>query len=194
MTQLARIREKLDLIGEKYLTKEVVDILRGKFAPSYTISQLCDTGMVSPLKRWVAYINNINRDIEDPYRIADIYFWSSLYAFGWLGVYQMYGYSTQLIEWYTVYNTQIAWERIIGKTKYIFRKQREGFFTYGCTTAQSGNTAYRVISKERAIIQMIGEWKIFKELPQNIDKKLLLEMAKNFTSKTLYSTIKTLCS
>lgn len=28
--------------------------------------------------------------------------------FGGLGVYQMYGYSTQLIEWYTVYNTQIS--------------------------------------------------------------------------------------
>ncbi len=74
--------------------------------------------------------------------------------FGGLGVYQMYGYSTQLIEWHTVYNTQISGERIIGKTKYIFRKQRESFF-YGVTTAESGNITYRVMSRERALIQML---------------------------------------
>ncbi len=51
MTQLSRIREKLDLIGEKYLVKDTLDKLIEKFAPSYTISQLCDTGMISPLKR-----------------------------------------------------------------------------------------------------------------------------------------------
>jgi hypothetical protein len=51
MTQLSRIREKLDLIGEKYLVKATLDRLIEKFAPSYTISQLCDTGMISPLKR-----------------------------------------------------------------------------------------------------------------------------------------------
>ena len=193
MTQLSRIREKLDLIWEKYLVKATLDRLIEKFAPSYTISQLCDTGMISPLKRWVRYINNINREIEDPYRIANLYFWLETYMFGGLGVYQMYGYSTQLIEWHTVYNTQISWERIIGKTKFIFRKQRESFF-YGVTTAESGDITYRVMSRERALIQMLWEWKTFRTLPRGIDRDTLIEMAEKYTSKATLAIIKNLCS
>ncbi len=192
MTQLSRIREKLDLIGEKYLVKETLDRLIEKFAPSYTISQLCDTSMISPLKRWVRYINNINRDIEDPYRIADLYFWLEPYMFGGLGVYQMYGYSTQLIEWYTVYNTQISGERIIGKTKYIFRKERPSFF-YGVTAAESSNITYRVMSRERAMIEMLREGKTFRTLPRGIDRDTLMDMAQKYAPKATIAIIKNLC-
>jgi hypothetical protein len=51
MTQLSRIREKLDIIGEKYLDTTILQKLLVKFAPSYNISQLCDTGMITPIKR-----------------------------------------------------------------------------------------------------------------------------------------------
>jgi hypothetical protein len=51
MTQLSKIREKLDIIGEKYLDTNVLEKLLAKFAPSYSISQICDTGMISPIKR-----------------------------------------------------------------------------------------------------------------------------------------------
>ena len=192
MTQLARIREKLDLIGEKYLPKATLDKLIAKFAPSYTVAQLCDTKMITPLKRWVWYINNINRTMEDPYRIASIYFGDELYMFGGLGVYQMYGYSTQLIEWYTVYNTQISWERIIGKTRYIFRKQRESFF-YGMTTAASGDITYAVMSRERALIQMMREGKIFRTFPARVDKDTLINMAEQYAPKSILTMIQKLC-
>lgn len=193
MTQLARIREKLDLIGEKYLWRGLIEKLISKFAPSYTISQLCDTGIISPLKRWSWYINNINRTIEDPYQIADFYFEKETYMFGGLGVYQMYGYSTQLVDWHTVYNTQISAERIIGKTRFIFRKQRESFF-YGITTAESNGVRYNIMSRERACIQMISEWKTFRTLPRGVDRDKLIDMAEKYTSKSTQALIKKLCS
>ena len=86
----------------------------------------------------------------------NLYFEGALYAFGGLGVYASYGYSTQVIEWYTVYNTQVSGERIIGQVKFIFIKQRESFF-YGITTSENKLGSYRILSRERALIQMTRE-------------------------------------
>jgi hypothetical protein len=163
-----------------------------KFAPSYNISQLCDTGMITPIKRWKSYINNVNRDIENPYKIADMYFEWGKYMFGGLGIYNMYGYSTQLIEWHTVYNTKVTGERIIGKTKFIFRKQRENFF-YWEITQKSGEYIYQTMSPERAFIKMIQEWKIWKKIPENIDKNKLLQLSEKYSTKTLYNSVKKIC-
>lgn len=107
-------------------------------------------------------------------------------------MYQMYGYSTQLIEWYTVYNTQVSGDRIIGKTKYIFYKERPSFF-YGKTTNKSGNTPYYVMSRERSFIQMLREGKTFKTLPQGIDKNILIDLAKQYASKSIISVVNNLC-
>ena len=113
--------------------------------------------------------------------------------FGGLGVYNMYGYSTQLIEWYTVYNTQISGSRIIGKTKYIFQKERPSFF-YGITTAVSNQITYKVMSRERAFIQMLREGKTFRTLPQGIERNTLKEMAERYATKSITETIRNLCS
>ncbi|MDP2103449.1 MAG: hypothetical protein Q8K26_00840 [Candidatus Gracilibacteria bacterium] len=193
MTQLSKIREKLDIIGEKYLDTSVLEKLLAKFAPSYSISQICDTGMISPIKRGKFYINNVNRDIENPYKIADMYFEGVGYMFGGLGVYNVYGYSTQLVEWHTVYNTKISGERIIGRTKFIFKKQRNGFF-YGETEQKSGRYIYKIMSRERAFIQMLQEGKVWKKLPENIDVKKLLSLAEAYSTKNIYNSIKKICS
>lgn len=194
INQIKKIREKLDLFTEVFVPREALEKLISKFAPSYTISDLCRKKVISPLKRWWdTYINNLSREIQDPYKTAKLYFWDDIYAFGGLGVYASYGYSTQVIEWYTVYNTRVSGERIIGNVKFIFRKQRQSFF-YGIATAENKFWSYQVLSRERAFIQMLQEGKAWKRVPPDIDQKKLLDLARDHTSSTFYKKIQTLCS
>jgi hypothetical protein len=172
----------------------VLDKLISKFAPNYSVTDLCRKKVISPLRRWGdIYVNNLSREIQDPYQTARLYFDGDTYAFGGLGIYASYGYSTQVIEWYTVYNTRVSGERIIGNSKFIFIKQRESFF-YGITTGSNKFWEYQMFSRERAVIQMIREWKKWKEIPQNIDQKKLLELAKQYASQKIYNTLLLLCS
>lgn len=194
INQIKKIREKLAFYEEVFIPRAVLEKLILKFAPSYTISDLCRKKVISPLKRWGdIYINNLSRDIQDPYQTAKLYFEDELYAFGGLGVYASYGYSTQVIEWYTVYNTRISGERIIGNSKFIFRKQRESFF-YGITSAKNKFGSYQILSRERAFIQMLREWKTWNTIPKDIDTKKLLDLAKKYASAKIYKQIQSLCS
>lgn len=190
--QISIIREKLRLYDEKYIEKEKIDKLLSKFAPSYAIKDLTSLWLISPLKRWKLYINNLSNKLEDPFIIADLYFEWKDYCFWWLWVYNMYWFSTQVVEWYTVYNKYISWDRIIWKTKFIFKKQKLGFF-YWIIAKKSLNSKYLIFTPERAFIQLLKEWKTFKELPSNLDKEKLFKLAKKYSPKTISSKIEKLC-
>lgn len=190
--QIAIIRDKLRLYDKKYIEKELLNKILFKFAPSYTIKDISWLWLISPLKRWKIYINNLSNFLEDPFLVADLYFEWKDYAFWWLWVYNMYWFSTQVIEWYTVYNTKISWDRIIWKTKFIFKKEKPNFF-YWIINKKSIDYEYKIFSIERAFIQLLKEWKTFNELPKNIDKENLLKMAKKYAPKTIFSKIEKLC-
>lgn len=190
--QIQKVREKLDLYWKKIIDKELLEKILNKFAPSYNITDISRKKLISPLKRGKYYINNISKELENPYIIADMYFEWKKYMFWWLGIYNMYGFSTQLIEWHTVYNTQISGDRIIWKTKFIFKKQRDSFF-YWSVINKNWNDRYKIMSVERAFIQMIKEWRILNSIPSNVDKNKLFTLAKKYSSKTVISKIKKLC-
>lgn len=190
--QISIIRDKLRIYDEKFIEKEKIDKLLSKFAPSYKIKDITSLWLISPLKRWQTYINNLSNKLEDPFVVADLYFGWKDYAFGWLWVYNMYWFSTQVVEWYTVYNKMLSGDRIIWKTKFIFKKQKPNFF-YWIITKKSWDSSYLVFSPERAFIQLLKEWKIFNELPKNIDKDNLLKLAKKYAPKTIFSKIEKLC-
>jgi hypothetical protein len=192
--QIKKIREKLDSYGKIFISRENLEKLTTKFSPSYTVTDLCRKKVITPIKRsGNMYINNMSKEVQDPYQTASLYFQGEIYTFGGLGVYATYGYSTQMIEWYTVYNTHVSGKRIIGNVKFIFLRQREWFF-YGITTASNKFGQYQVMSPERAFIQMLREGKKWEEIPNNIDRKILLSLSKQYASKALYAKILALCS
>ncbi len=185
------IREKLSFC-DKILYKAFLQKLLDKFAPNYKIKDLTTLKLISSIKRWKYYLNNLNRELENPYKIAKAYFEWKKYMFWGIWVYNKYSFSTQIPEWYTVYNTQISTEKIIWKTKFIFIKQRENFF-YGNIVNKDWDEKYNIMSRERAFIQMLKEKKEFENLPKWIDKQKLLKLAKNNTSKNIISKIEKLC-
>ena len=148
--------------------------------------------LIVPIKRWKIYINIFSKEISYPFVVADLYMWDDLYVIWWLGVYNYYGFTEQVASKYTIYNTKISWEKIVWGIAFIFVKQRESFF-YGLKKWMFEWKKYYIISKERAFIQMLKEWKTFDILPTWINKEKLFKMAKKYTSETLVKKIGELC-
>jgi hypothetical protein len=51
INQIQKIREKLDLYGEIFVPRAVLDKLISKFAPNYSVTDLCRKKVISPLRR-----------------------------------------------------------------------------------------------------------------------------------------------
>ena len=187
------IREKLRLYRKWYISIETLEKILSKFAPNYTVSQLCDKRLITPIKRGKWYINNESTEYIDPYIVWSLYMGDAPYMFGGLAVYNSYSLSTQVPEWYTILNTSISWERRIGSVKLIFTRQRESFF-YGGEMRKQGEYSYTIMSPERAFIEMLKEKKKFSTLPYGIDREKLISLARENASKTINTTIQQICS
>lgn len=189
---IAKIREKLDVYAEAYIKRELVEKILDKFAPNYSVSQLCDMELLIPIKRGKWYINSKTRKYINPFVVGDLYMWDELYMFGWMMMYNRYGISDQVAEWYTIYNTKISGKKIIWPAKFIFVRQRESFF-YGFKKEKFENYSYKVMSNERAFIQALKEKKEFYTIPYKIDCLKLKKLAEKNTSKIINNKIEELC-
>jgi hypothetical protein len=70
---IEKVREKLEAYGKAYVNAELLNKILSKFAPNYTISQLCDKGLLTPIKRGKWYLNNQSKAYIDPYVVGSLY-------------------------------------------------------------------------------------------------------------------------
>ena len=189
VNKIAKIRDKLDIYSKPYISLEVLQKLLDKFAPNYTINQLCSLWLLTPIKKGKWYLNNKSKEIVNTFVVWDLYFWDELYVFWWMSVYNRYSISEQIAEWYTIYNTKISWKKIIWNSKFIFVKQRESFF-YGIKIEKVWENSYKIMTPERAFIQALKEDKKFDKLPYKVDFKKLEKLAKKYASITINDKIK----
>lgn len=192
INKIAKIREKLDLYWDSYIKEEFLQKILDKFAPNYTITQLCNIWIITPIKRGKVYINNKYSLYVNPFVVWDLYMWEELYMFWWLWIYNRYSLTEQVAERYTIYNTKISWKKIIWNSKFIFVRQREKFF-YWWKKEKFKEYSYETMTIERAFIQLLKEKKEFRNIPYWVNKEKLLKMAKKYSSKTIISKIEKLC-
>ena len=190
--KIGKIREKLDLYWKEYIEYSFLEKLLNKFSPNYSVTELSRKKLITPIKRWKFYINNKYSYLVNSFVVWDLYMWDDLYMFGWLWVYNRYSLTEQVAEWQTIYNTKISWKKIIWNSKFIFVRQRESFF-YWWKKEKFKEYSYEIMTKERALIQMLKENKIFSNLPSWINKEKLLKMAKIFSSKSIINKVEKLC-
>ena len=191
--KIAKIREKLDLYWKPYITQDLLQKLLDKFAANYIITNLSNLWLITPIKRGKVYINNKYSAFVNPFVIGDMYMWDDLYMFWWLWVYNRYGLTEQIAEWQTIYNTKISWKKVIWNSKFILIRQRESFF-YWLKEEKFEEYSYKIMTPERAFIQMTKEWKEFADIPYWVNKEKLLKLAKKYSSQTIVSKIEKLCS
>ena len=192
--QIKTVRDKLRIYEKPFINSNFLKEILKKFAPSYTISQLCSRKILVPIKKGEIYFNTecdrkmilLGTTILAQYFQNDPY-----YAVGWIDLYNQYGYTTQIANKITVYNRFVSWEKTIAQMQFIFKKERESFF-YGVEKidAQWYGT-YNQLSRERALLQLLKDTKGQREFSEEIydliknriiNLELLWDLAKKYTS------------
>ncbi len=64
---IALVREKLDIYRKPYIDAVFLQKILDKFAPNYTIKQLCNLDIVKPIKRGKWYLNRKSREFINPF-------------------------------------------------------------------------------------------------------------------------------
>lgn len=175
------------------IEKDYLQKILTKFSPNYSVRQLSNLWIISPLKRWKYYFNNMGRDFIDPFTIWALYMEWKQYCYWWLWVYNRYWFTNQLADRYTIYNTTKSGKKIIWRQRVIFKRQRESFF-YGMIEETSWSITYKIMSPERAFIERLKEWVVFKTLPRSVNQKKLIIMAQKYASKNIQVKIANICS
>lgn len=191
-TQLQNIRERLGTWWQMAITTTELNEMLTSLKSKYSIAQLSKAKVITPIKKGQVYINNQTQQYKDPYIVGALYFGDDPYMFGGLAVYNRYWLTTQVPDRYTIYNTKNIGKKVINQTaRFIFKKVRASFF-YGYKTQKIWAYTVKIMTPERALIQMIKEWsnrEFIKTLPASVDKKRLLSMAKKYASKSLLAAI-----
>lgn len=193
-TKISLLKERLRISNKKILDKDIVQKMIDKFVPGYKVSDLCNRKLIMPIKKWEDYLNLFYSGFIDPYIIWAIYFGNKPYVFGWLQLNNVYHFTTQVAERYTIYNTIKSGKKIIWNAKFIFKQVKPSFF-YGIKKKKINWYTINIMSSERALIQMIREWsslEFVKSLPDNINKDKIVELAQKHTNKKILEKINAL--
>lgn len=188
------LKDKLIYYKKPIIGKVVLQSIIDAWVPWYTIAEMAKRGLIAVLKKWSYYFNLESRDHSNPYVIGALYCEWSLYAFGGIDMYNQYGFTTQLPERYTIYNTTYNGTKQIGNYKYIFKQVRKSFF-WDIETKKIDQNDISFLSPERALIQLVKEWwsnEFLTSKPKTINSSKLLELATKHVSKPILSNIKAL--
>ena len=156
VNQIRLIQEKLRYYNKPFIEYSLLQKIINKFAPGYKIYNLSDRNIISPIKSWKLYRNHLYRWHVSRYSILGKYMEGKTYMAGGIHTYNKYGYTTQLANRITVYNTSILWKKEIAWAKFIFRKVRKSFFR-GMKRRQSQDVYYYIMTPERALIELLNE-------------------------------------
>lgn len=147
-----------------------------KRIPNYKIWHLEDLWLISIIKKNEIYLNHLYRkNYVSPEALAGIYCRWDHRMIWWLGVYNKYGYTTQIAQRTIVYNTKIVGKKIIAGQRFIFYKKAPSFFRWR-ERKEAQWIKYYIMTPERALIQMIMEYKGVLEFEEDI--KELIDQGK----------------
>ena len=194
--QRKTLQEKLILYNKPFIDRDFLQKILDKFAPNYEVKTLTSRGLLAPIIKGKLYRNKLYREYISEFAILWKYMENKSYMIGWLFLYNQYGFSTQLANWTTVYNTDYIGKKEIAWARFIFRKVRESFF-WGKVKKQSQGVIYFRMTPERALIQMlidskwivefrddiyyqITSWKIDKQKVLNLTAKYVIPSQQSF--------------
>ncbi len=195
--QIKLIEEKLSIYNKPFIDAGFLQKILDKFAPQYKPYHLSAKWLISVIKNWELYKNNLYSWYVSRYTIIALYMKWSEYMIWWLFAYNQYGFTTQLPNRRTVYNTVYSGQRKIAWAQIIFRRVRPSFFR-GKTRRQSQDVYYYLMSRERSLIQLLIETKwnpefrddIMYQINQgSIDKAKLLSLTHTYLNKPQQSFI-----
>jgi len=136
------------ILSQAYL-KKILEVSWKK----YDIDTLIRFGYISVIKKWESYYNLLIRDFKNPYVLWDAYMGDNIYMFWWLDRYNKEGFSTQISNIFTIYNTQYSRKIHIVWVSFVFKKVKEEFL-YGIKTHKE--VSY--MDKERLFLEYVRDY------------------------------------
>jgi len=109
VNQIRLIQEKLRYYNKPFIECSLLQKIIDKFAPGYQPYDLSAKNLISPVRSWKLYRNNLYKGHVSRYSILGKYMEGKTYMIGGVHTYNRYGYTTQLANRITVYNTSILW-------------------------------------------------------------------------------------
>lgn len=174
------IKQKFNLLNKAILTKEFLDDFLQKLPEQYTIYDLTRKGVLAVIKREESYLNIYYEKWPTPWIIGAAYCGKTNYMFWWLAVYNLYGFTTQIANQYTIYSTLFYGEKKIYTTDFSFKKVKNEVI-YGFEPKYDRWIYYSIMSIERAFIEYC------KENMNKVDE--LKEIYKKFIDKQKLETL-----
>lgn len=191
-SQIDWFKQALRFVNEQFLDKEILQRIMDKRIPNYKIWHLEDLWLISIIKKNEIYLNHLYRkNYVSPEALAGIYCRWDHRMIWWLGVYNKYGYTTQIAQRTIVYNTKIVGKKIIAGQRFIFYKKAPSFFRWR-ERKEAQWIKYYIMTPERALIQMIIEYKGVLEFEEDIaykiqigevNKDVLLKMSQKYCTR-----------
>jgi hypothetical protein len=192
INQIKLVETKIRLYNKPFIEADFLQKVLDKFAPNYKPYQLSAKWLISIIKNGSLYKNNLYSGYVSRYEIIALYMRWTDYMIGGLFAYNQYGFSTQLPNRRTVYNTTYSGRREIAGANIIFRRVRPSFFR-GKQKKTSQGIPYYIMSRERALIQLLLETKgnlefrddvIYQIDKWNIDPHMLLTLSQTHLNRS----------
>jgi len=150
------IKQKFNLLNKAILTKEFLDDFLQKLPEQYTIYDLTRKWILAVIKRDESYLNLQYEKWPTPWIIGATYCGKTNYMFGWLAVYNLYGFTTQIANQYTIYSTIFYGDKVIYTTDFSFKKVKNEVI-YGFDLKYDRWIYYSIMNIERAFIEYCKE-------------------------------------
>jgi len=186
-TKSSLLRDKLKWYNKPFIEKSILEQTIKKFAPGYTIADLCNRKLITPIKKDTVYVNLLYDRYINPYVVGALYFGEKPYVFGWLDIYNRYHFTTQVPERRVIYNTEILGKKVIAWCKFIFKKVRPSFF-YGIKKQKIDGYTINIMSAERALIELFkteASPEFVHKLPDNVNANTLIKLATSNVPKDI---------
>jgi len=166
-----KIKDKLMFVNQLFLDRQVIDKILATVWTTYKPSHLVQKWLLSVVKRWKVYVNTSYPKKPRAESIMWIYFKWTDYMFWGVNLYNQYGFTTQQAQWIEVYNTRTSGKRKIAGHRFIFKRKWKWFFRWR-ERKDSQGIKYYVMTRERALIQLLVDKKGIIEFEQDIFEQL----------------------
>ena len=184
---MSDIKQRFALIDKLIFSKDELIWLLKKMPEQYSIYDLTRKWIIAVIKKDNTYLNLSYVWWYTPWVVGDAYCQSAKYMFWWLAVYNLYGFTTQLAQAYTIYNNEFSGEKNICSMD-IFLKKVKPDFLYGMMTKRNKGISYQVMSPERAFIEYCREnpEKIYdlRVIYSDLDPKKVANMVNKYPYQT----------
>lgn len=188
MSQIT-VKEKIIATGQLILSQTYLRKILEVSWKKYDIDTLIRFKYLAVIKKWESYYNLLIKDFKNPYILGSGYMNNEVYMFWGIDRYNKEGFTTQVSNIFTVYNTKYSRKINIVWIPFVFKKIKKEFL-YGGKI--QNNIVY--MERERLFLEYVRDYleypnDFFIPLVSTLDTGKLKKYIKMYPIKKVVSKV-----